>query len=191
MLYICSPPPLYTYIHSSHTLYCRQVFLSEMSSLSVCVRVCRDKCDSVIYVVLDGGCSCCCTGAEKRTRQKGWTIFLFVGAVEEEDCTDDEKNGSLLLLSQPSRRHLLQTGRRRRFLFLMMGLKPAEIDVVFAYHSPDEVLSFEQQLGQFYLNIDATGIPIFFHRSGLLTMSWMGHKDDRIPSTTCSNYNDE
>jgi hypothetical protein len=105
---------LYTPIYTRHT-HCT-VFLSEMSSLSVCVRVCRDKCDSVIYVVLDGGCSCCCTGAEKRTRQKGWTIFLFVGAVEEEDCTDDEKNGSLLLLSQPSRRHLLQTGRRRRFL---------------------------------------------------------------------------
>ena len=74
----------------------------------------------------------------------------------------ENKNGSLLLLSPPSRRHLLpiSDGAAQALPLLDDGTQPAEIGVVFAYHSPDEVLSFGQ-LGQFYLNIDATGTPIF------------------------------
>lgn len=43
----------------------------------------------------------------------------------------------------------------------MMGLKPAEIDVVFAYHSPDEVLSFEQHLDN-SIWILTSRVPQFF-----------------------------
>lgn len=134
------------------------------------MRVCRDKCDSVIYVVLDGGVAAAAP-EQKRELVKRVGRFSSLLALLKKKIVQttrekkENKNGSLLLLSQSPlpRRHLLHGDGAAQALplFLMMGLKPAKIDVVFAYHSPDEVLSFEQQLGQFYLNIDVTGTPIF------------------------------
>lgn len=46
---------LYTPIYTRHTHCTVGKSSCQRCRLSLCVRVCRDKCDSVIYVVLDGG----------------------------------------------------------------------------------------------------------------------------------------
>ena len=122
----------------------------------------------------------------------GWTTFLFVGAVEEEDCTDEKREkiktaASSYFLPPPDVIYFpFQTGRRRRFLFLMMGLNQQRL--------ASSSLIIHQMKSCLLDNLDNSiwiltpRVPQFFHRLGpssLITRrpthkTWTGHKDDRI-----------